>query len=192
MPFALSSGPSHSYLPTLALAWLLVLSRCARHRGDSVVEGAQRSGDAIVPSPQEPATGVGEVVTSVGNQLRSVYQSSDNAHWFGSNGQGLFRVKDAQIIRFTTEHGLAGNNVRVIAEDRLGNIITMSEPGGVSRFDGREFSPLHSDATKNEWRLRQNDLWFPAGPDTGAVFRYDGTTLHRLTLPKTMAGESWL
>lgn len=191
MGFALPSQACR-YVPIpLALAWFVAFPGCVRHPDDTAAAGVPRGRGSDVAAPPQPALGVGEVVTTVASELRTVYQSSDNAHWFGSDDQGLFRVKDGAITRFTTEHGLAGNNVRAIAEDRAGNIIAISEPGEVSKFDGHAFTVLHPDASKSEWRLHPDDLWFSAGPDTGAVFRYDGAALHRLTLPKTEAGEAW-
>lgn len=191
MGITLSSRISCSNLPVLALSWLMVLSGCTRHQSDPEAEGGPRGSQSDIVAPPQPEKVVGEVVTGVGDHLQTVFQSSDNAYWFGSHAQGLFRVKGSVITRFTSEHGLAGNNVRAIAEDRAGNIIAVSEPGGVSRFDGHAFTVLHADASKSQWRLHEDDLWFSAGPDTGAVFRYDGATLHLLTLPQTEAGESW-
>lgn len=191
MGFSLSSGISSSFLPPLALAWWMGLSGCSQHQGDPVAAGGPQGRGSDIVASSQAAKVVGEVVTGVGDRLRTVFQSSDNAYWFGSHDQGLFRVKGAVITRFTTKHGLAGNSIRAIAEDRAGNIIAVSEPSGVSRFDGHAFTVLSPNASNSEWRLREGDLWFSAGPDTGAVFRYDGAELHRLTLPKTEAGESW-
>jgi hypothetical protein len=94
-------------------------------------------------------------------------------------------------VRFTTEHGLAGDHVRGIQEDRAGTIFVSSEPGGVSRFDGRSFSKVTAlDTSKSEWKLQADDLWFPAGQDTGSVYRWDGTSLHTLAFPATAAGDA--
>lgn len=191
MRFSHSSEASGGLPFPLALAWLLVLSACAPDKGDPVPARKPQAGASDIPAPPHAAEVVGEVVNQAGYRLRSVFQSSDNAHWFGSHDQGLFRVKDGLITRFTTEHGLAGNNVREVAEDRAGNIIAISEPGGVTKFDGHILSVLHPASSEGEWRLHEDDRWFLAGPDTGAVFRYDGAVLHRLTLPKSKAGEAW-
>ena len=165
----------------LVVACMVIACGCAGH--ERVV---------APPKAQAPATPVGEVVTGAGSEFRTVFQSSDGTYWFGSRDRGLFRMRDGVVTRFTTAHGLPGDGVRGIAEDRAGNIIVVSEPGGLARFDGRTFQALQPAATRSDWRLHSDDLWFPAGPDTGAVLRYDGTTVHRLTLPKTEAGEAWI
>ncbi|MFN0010015.1 MAG: two-component regulator propeller domain-containing protein [Phycisphaerales bacterium] len=124
-----------------------------------------------------------------------VFQATDNTYWFGSNGQGVYRYDGKTIVRYATEHGLGGNQVRGIQEDRSGNIYVCSDGGrnngAISRFDGRAFSTLPvADPAKSEWKLGPDDLWFPGGNDTGTVYRWDGTSLHRLAFPKTEAGEA--
>jgi ligand-binding sensor domain-containing protein len=132
----------------------------------------------------------GELVDELDNQIWVVFQASDENHWFGSNGQGVYRHDGKTLVRFTTEHGLVGDHIRGIQEDRAGNIYIATEPAGISRFDGRGFTTLKAaDPARCEWKLGPQDLWFSCGQNTGAVYRYDGEMLHRLTLPKTQAGE---
>jgi ligand-binding sensor domain-containing protein len=143
-------------------------------------------------SPPAGADG-GDVVDALDRRMWIVFQSKDGAHWFGSNGQGLYRFDGKTIVRFTQEHGLGGNHVRGIQEDRSGRLHVCSEPGGVSRFDGRAFHPLRvADPSKSEWRLGPDDLWFSAGQDAGAVYRCDGEVVHRLPLPRTQRGEAFV
>jgi ligand-binding sensor domain-containing protein len=138
-------------------------------------------------SQQTPAA----VATELGTHIMCIHQAKDSALWFGSDGQGIYRADGTSLVRFTTDHGLAGNNVRAIQEDRSGNIFVFSDPGAVCRFDGRRFSSVPVlEPAKCEWKLGPDDLWFPAGQDTGAVFRWDGEHLHRLTFPATAAGDA--
>jgi len=136
------------------------------------------------------APAVGEVVDELGSQIWVVFQGRDLSFWFGSDGEGLYRFDGETLVRFTTEHGLVGNHIRGIQEDRSGNIYVSTEPAGVSRFDGRTFTTLSAlEPAQSEWRLAPEDLWFSCGQDTGAVYRYDGERLHHLAFPKSEAGE---
>ncbi len=163
---------THLQRAALALILISALPACARHA-----------------SP----TASGESVTQLDHRIWIVFQASDNAYWFGSNGQGVYRWDGTTLVRFTQEHGLGGNHVRGIQEDRAGKIYVNSDPGGVSRFDGRSFSTLPIAApSRNGWTLRPDDLWFPGGQDSGVVYRHDGTSLHRLAFPNTKRGDEFM
>ncbi len=133
----------------------------------------------------------GGTVSALDKCIFIVFQAKDSAYWFGSDGQGVYRFDGKTMVHFTTAHGLCGNRIRGIQEDRSGNILVNSD-GGVSRFDGRAFrvlSAVNTDPSKGEWRLDPDDLWFTGWQDEGVVYRYDGTSLHRLAFPKTKPGE---
>ncbi|MBL8761704.1 MAG: hypothetical protein JNL50_10415 [Phycisphaerae bacterium] len=143
-------------------------------------------------SPPGTADAAGEqTAPDMGDHIWSVFQGKDSTYWFGSDGQGVYRYDGKALVRFTTEHGLTSDHIRGIQEDRSGNIFVCTEPGGVSRFDGHGFVALTPlDPSKGEWKLGPDDLWFPGGQDTGAVYRWDGASLHRLTFPATEAGDA--
>ena len=144
---------------------------------------------SVLASPME----TGETVAALDPHMRVVFQAKDGAHWFGSADRGVYRYDGKRIVRFGQEHGLGGNQAWDIQEDRSGNLYVCSYPGGISRFDGRTFRTLPvADPSRSEWKLGPDDLWFTAGPDSGAVYRYDGKDLHRLTLPKTQRGEAFI
>jgi ligand-binding sensor domain-containing protein len=140
-----------------------------------------------VPSGQEPSILSGDVVSAIDKSIFVIFEAKDNAFWFGSDGQGVYRWDGKAILHFTTAHGLSGNRVRSIQQDRSGNILVGSD-GDVSQFDGRAFRSLKV-AEKSEWKLAPDDLWFTGWQDEGVVYRYDGTMLHRLAFPKTAPGE---
>src|SRR5262245_14548462 len=130
---------------------LLVLSLIAA--SDSF---ARQTPAASPPQSGPVATAAGETVTELDNQIWNVFQGKDSAYWFGSNGKGVYRWggEGKALVRFTTEHGLAGNYILGIQEDRAGNILVVSN-GGVSRFDGRGgrgFTKLTAvEPPKSEW-----------------------------------------
>lgn len=171
----------------LALSLIAALPACTRQ--DTVPRAA-----AVQPPTAHAAPIVtGDTVTEFDTTIRTVFQAMDDAYWFGSDGQGVYRWEGdgKPLVRFTSKHGLAGDHVCGVQQDRAGNIIVYSESGGVSMLDGRGFTRLAArDPSKCEWKLAPDDLWFPAGQDTGAVYRWDGTSLHRLMFPATAAGDA--
>jgi ligand-binding sensor domain-containing protein len=93
------------------------------------------------------------------------------------------------LTQFTEKDGLSNNQVQSIQEDKSGNIWFGTGGFGVSRYDGRGFTTFTNKKnlrlsinSDKEWKITPNDLWFNAG---GGVYRYDGSTLTYLPLPKT-------
>lgn len=134
------------------------------------------------------ANAVGETVTELDKAIWYIFQAKNNDHWFGSDGQGVYRYDGKILTQFTTKDGLPNNHVRGIQEDKAGNVfITTNE--GFSKFDGKKFTTLPvSGDSDDQWKLEPDDLWFSAG----APYRYDGKSLYRLKLPPTKLGEAWI
>ncbi len=171
----------------LTLPWLAGFAACTPQ--PSAASPNQPSGSAPV------AASFGLVASDLPDHIHGVYQARDASYWFATRGQGLYRLRgegDTQELRqFTSEHGLAGDAVVSIKEDDAGNLFMFCEPGGVCRFNGKAFETLTPlDPSKSEWRLVPSDLWFPAGQDSGAVYRWDGASLHKLAFPPTEAGKA--
>ena len=158
-----------------------------------------RQAPPVVPRAATPAgaSAGGQVVpvAELDHRIRGVVQAGDSALWLWTGDQGVYRYdeKERTVVRFTVAHGLSSDQVRAVVSDRAGNIFALTEPGVLSRFDGpaRGFTKLPAlEPAKSVWKLGADDLWFPAGQDTGAVFRWDGASLHRLTFPTTAAGDA--
>lgn len=139
----------------------------------------------------------GEVVAETSKSIWSVFQDSKSNYWLASDGlqspsdgQGVYRHDGKTLSHFTTKDGLCSDHVRGFQEDKAGNIYAVTVDG-ISKFDGRTFTTLSAStlAPMTEWKLQSDDLWFPGPQNTGAVFRWDGTTLHRLALPTTKRGD---
>ena len=54
----------------------------------------------------------------------------------------MSRYDGQEFITFTTQDGLAENNIRSILQDRAGYLWFGTKDSGVSRFDGTHFSTL--------------------------------------------------
>lgn len=173
----------------LALIALLLITTALPPRTGQAADPDSMAGES--PSGCTAPTAAGEIATELPKSVFHVFQAEDSAYWFGSDGQGAYRYDGKELVRFTTAHGLSSDRVRGIQEDRSGNLFVCDERGGVSRFDGRAFIRLDPlDSSKSEWKLGSEDLWFPGGQDSGVVYRWDGTSLHRLAFPETEAGEA--
>ncbi|MFN0110124.1 MAG: two-component regulator propeller domain-containing protein [Blastocatellia bacterium] len=76
--------------------------------------------------------------------VRVIHQDKNGDYWFGTN-QGLFKyqVKDQAetVTRYTTEQGLAGNDINAMHEDRQGRL-WLGTYGGLSCWQNGRFTSL--------------------------------------------------
>jgi hypothetical protein len=110
----------------------------------------------------------------------------------------------ATLVNFTTKDGLPSDGIGGIHEDDAGNLyfttsardaVTRTFSKAISRFDGESFTtfdPADHAPAEPEWRLDPDDMWFEGEPDSGAVYRFDGESWHRLVLPSTREGDEFL
>ena len=170
MPFSLPGRTTiRRQRALVALSLIVALSTCAAGQD------------------QKSIVAKGATVSEMPKDTGHIFQAKDGRHWFASRTEGAFRYDGKTITRFAKKDGLAGDDVGSIQEDKQGNLY-FSTSGGISKFDGRSFTTLEPRAN-GEWKIQPDDLWFAGGQDTGVVYRYDGTTLHRLAFPRTRAGD---
>ena len=95
----------------------------------------------------------------------------------------MSRYDGEQFVTFTTEDGLADDDVHAITEDREGNLWFGTWTGGVSRYDGEwfvNFATQDGLADNNVHAItedREGNLWFATW---GGVSRYDGRVFQNL------------
>src|SRR5665213_2010532 len=88
--------------------------------------------------------------------------------WIGAEGEGLMRVEQGKISRFTKTNGLAGNNPRVIYQSR-DQSIWIGTSHGLSRFKNGEWvnytkkQGLLSDVIRALYEDRTGYLWIGTG-----------------------------
>ena len=130
--------------------------------------------------PAEPVA-LGNQINIENTQLKTVFQDSKDAYWFGSTSNGVFRYSNDTIIHFTTHDGLVSNRISSLQEDTKGNIyIETSE--GIQKYDGNKLSTIEVlAASESTWELNETDLWFNC--NGSVLYRYDGKVLHELQLP---------
>ncbi len=125
---------------------------------------------------------IGKVVIELDNQIWRIFQDSKGKYWFGSNGRGIYCLDGSRLKQFTTIDGLVNDTIRGIQEDIDGNIY-IETPEGISKFDGMQFTTLKAiKSSNNQWKLNPADLWF--GYNANDLYRFDGTSLYELTLPR--------
>ena len=119
-----------------------------------------------VNDPQPTTRGV--VVSELSKSIWRIFKDQHDNHWFGSDGDGVYRYDGKTLVRFTTNDGLPDNQIRGIQGDKSGNVFVNTRKG-VSKFDGRTFTTLtvaEGDAS-NGWKIQPDDLWFAGDQDTG-------------------------
>ena len=116
--------------------------------------------------------------------------------WFGTV-VGAFRYDGTSIEKFTTADGLAGDDIRVIAEDDTGHLWFGTYGGsGVSRYDGISWKTFNTEdglASNSVYSILEDssgNLWF--GTFGSGVSRYDGRTFSNFTMADGLAGNSVL
>ncbi len=108
-------------------------------------------------------------------QVRSFFSDRDGNLWIGTNGDGLYRLKDSAVRMFTTKDGLPENVVMsVVTHD--GAVWAGMNCGGLTRFDGtrlQTFKEPEGLLNTCVWALAvdaNRDLWI--GTWGGGAFRY--------------------
>ncbi len=127
----------------------------------------------------------GDTVKELGNSIMVVYQDKNNIYWFGSWETGIYRYDGKTLTNYTTKHGLPSNRIDEIQQDDSGNIYFTSfyPTPTIVKFNGNTFTTL-APISSNDWQLKSTDLWFKHMYNLeNYVYRYDGTTLHKLQLP---------
>lgn len=103
-----------------------------------------------------------------------------------AQGKGLFTA-------YTTDDGLALDQVYCSYTDSKGHLWFGTNGGGVSRFDGRKFTnftKLHGLASNVVWCILEDNkghLWF--GTDGNGVSEYDGVVFKNYTSKDGLSGD---
>lgn len=155
---------------------------------------AQWSKDGVMDSNRAAVkSSLGEVVAEMDTSLTCVFQDSRDNYWFAGGKRGVFKYDGKSLVLFSKKDGLCSNAILGIQEDKSGNLYFDTQEG-VSQFDGQQFTTLEvieNPATKNEWKLAPDDLWFRMGWNKNGPYRYDGESLYHLTFPKTEQADKF-
>ena len=130
-------------------------------------------------STPDPAIQIGEYV-------REVFEDKGGNLWFGTLAYGVARYDGTSLTYFTTEDGLAGNQINDITEDKAGNL-WFSTTSGVSKYDGKTFTNF-----RVEQGLGDNDTWSILADSKGTIWvgtakgvsRNDGAGFTNFPIPR--------
>lgn len=173
--------PSYFFLLTLLV---LSFSSCNGQTMDKKSGVEEKQVSSTYPVNNYDAT-----VFTLDKNIRSIFQDSKGSYWFGTNGAGVFRYDGKIGTQFTTQDGLADNQVIHIQEDGSGIIWLGTGGFGITKFDGTNFNTLTNqvkitNSKSTDWTSKNSDLWFYAG---GGVFRYSDRALAYLPFDTTSA-----
>ncbi|MEM7186017.1 MAG: two-component regulator propeller domain-containing protein [Bacteroidota bacterium] len=96
--------------------------------------------------------------------------------WFGTDGYGITVYDGRSFTFFTSENGLADNNVTGLYQDKDGLIWIASMYGGVTTYDGTNFTQLTKDGVIQGEEVSgfmeddEGSLWFSV--ENVGVYRY--------------------
>ena len=115
------------------------------------------------------------------------------AFWIGTDGGGVVRLKDGKFVAFGRDEGLAGDNVRVIYQDKGGSI-WIGTTTGLSRRQNEMFrnfttkDGMLSDVVSYIYQDRDSDLWIATGKGLNRL--RSGGTMDSFNMPNGLPNDS--
>jgi ligand-binding sensor domain-containing protein/signal transduction histidine kinase len=124
------------------------------------------------------------------HEISAFFQDSRGTMWFGMHG-GLGRLDTNGWKTLTTRDGLAGEEVRAIAEDRDKNLWVGTSGGGLSKLhEGKFTNYTTTSGLPNVSSLiadAQGILWVGTA---GGLGRFDGSKWMKITQQQGLASDS--
>lgn len=116
--------------------------------------------------------------------IRAIFQDNKGNYWIGSHNEGVSLYNGKSFEYFTTNEGLADNQIRSIQEDNNGKI-WFGTARGVSVYDKGKFTnyPSKNNNPIFDWNETNGDLWFYSWEEDG-INRFDGINMNYLIFPK--------
>ena len=103
----------------------------------------------------------------------AMFRDRNGGLWIGTANRGLIHVHEGRTDRFTRSDGLSGNHVRILFEDREGNVWVVTSDG-LDRF--REFAFPSISVNQG---LATNEVWSVLAARDGSVWAGSSHALHR-------------
>lgn len=130
-------------------------------------------------------------------KTKIIGNESAGKHFFIDKNTNLLIPEEAQgkglFTTYTSDDGLALDQVHCSYKDRKGHLWFGTNGGGVSRFDGKKFTNytnLHGLASNIIWSIledRNGNLWF--GTDGNGVSKYDGKKFTNYSTKEGLSGD---
>ena len=114
------------------------------------------------------------------NYIRAMLIDRNGDLWTGGSGGVVhWNHQTGEYTKYTTEHGLASNNVRAIAQAPDGTLWFGTCRGGISQFDGKQWKTYDDSQKDFPWNCissiavaSDGTLWFGA---YDMLIHYDGS-----------------
>ncbi len=152
-------------------------------KDDSVLpfgSGASSTQNVVLSPPQSPFWRASDVPVNSQSPglVLSLCEGRDGALWVGADFDGgLMQLKDGVIARYNWKEGLTNGGLRVLHEDRAGNLwiganrgLCRLTNGKLTTFTARD--GFERDAVRAICQDRAGDLWF--GTDAGLRRWHEG------------------
>jgi diguanylate cyclase (GGDEF)-like protein len=161
------------------------------------------------------ANGKGELIASIGNRILRIAASGEIVElsvglsdqpigvlatsrsgeiWAGSNGDGLFRIKDGETTIFGRAEGLTCERVRALLVDPEGFIWIGTEGGGLNRLSAGRVEALTSqhglpsDLVRAIARDHEGTVWI--GTNGGGLVALKHSKVVRYTTKRGLSSDS--
>ena len=109
-------------------------------------------------------------------RINAIAEDSSSRLWFGTATSGVFYKKPDKWVNLKREEGLISNNITSMLTDKSNNL-WIGTDGGVSKFDGKDFSGFttHEGLLSNNVRAMvqdsAGDIWFATN---SGISRFNG------------------
>ncbi len=120
-------------------------------------------------------------VGQVRNNVSIIYEDQTSNLWFGTTGRGLDKLDSEKFVHYI-ENDQMGRRVYAITQAINGNMIYATSRGGVTGFDGRNYSLLKgsqgftSSQVQSLYYSPDSTLWIGTKDDGAFKFGRDGFT----------------
>jgi ligand-binding sensor domain-containing protein len=144
--------------------------------------GQHRSKPEIINLRQGKATAFILPAQHPNLDVRTMLEDREGNLWIGTQGDGLYRIKDGECVRFGKRDGLGSESIRTLYADNDGALWIGTYGGGLNRLEGGEFTTfttkegLVNDAICYVTEDKRGNLWCSSG---SGVFRVSKEELNR-------------
>lgn len=129
--------------------------------------------------------------------VKGMLEDKDGNIWFASwapSDEGIARLQDNSIIRFTAKHGIKDSVIHCVLEDKSGMLWVGSRNNGVFSYDGNAFVHLAESNGPGKACIyeiledKDGIIWFTT--DGNGVYSYDGKIFKNYTIKDGLINNS--
>lgn len=125
--------------------------------------------------------------------VSSIFSSASDV-WITTYGQGLYRIHNGVVQRYSEEDGLRSNNQREICIDKAGNPWIIYKNGidklnlKTNKFISlKSFDPIHTTNLKTVYKDLEGNIWI--GTDGFGILKYTGDQFETYTIDDGLSSE---